>query len=569
MMKKYITGIFSFAIVLCATAQDLSKEITIEKDFVPEERSATRLKTTPRFTMPKVERKKLDFSERRSASEIEPSIATLEPAPCADTLPVSPYNGYVRAGYFPIANTTLSAGYRFINTKNTRLNAWLQHDGIVNGVEMPNGDEITLRTCDVSLGIAFGHRINTNSLLSANVDYSFYRFNNITTAIEQLQGFDYRTIYSDDLYQSVNDLNIDLGWESQAGEFDYSIGLEFGHFAYGQSGYFFDHFYSTDGLPELRPVRENLINLNGTLNTAKGDNSAIGLDIGATFLNYNRNSVFVADERGAWHIIDADVPDYGIIALTPHFDYENGSFSARIGAKVDLSINSGDAFAIAPDISAAWTPLSYLTIQGSLGGGEHLNTLESLFDYTRYSAPMMAYGKSSVPLAFDLGMTIGPWRGAYIELFGGYAKVDNWFVPAAVNGTGFFTSEDIDGWHAGVKMGYNYRDIIGFDMSYECSERGKGKGYYLWRDLARQVVEASVKLTPIPALDITAQYELRTDRALSMGDSENLTIGAAYRLNERFSVFASADNVLNNNYIVFNNVPEQGITALAGFAYKF
>ena len=69
-------------IILCIVAlmsqltqsQDLSKEITIEKEIVPEKRSASRMMVSPAVTLPAVSQKQLRFSGMPSADILETEI---------------------------------------------------------------------------------------------------------------------------------------------------------------------------------------------------------------------------------------------------------------------------------------------------------------------------------------------------------------------------------------------------------------------------------------------------------------------------------------------------------------
>jgi outer membrane receptor protein involved in Fe transport len=190
---------------------------------------------------------------------------------------------------------------------------------------------------------------------------------------------------------------------------------------------------------------------------------------------------------------------------------------------------------------------------------------------------VFAYDSSTIPISFDAGVVVGPWRGAYLELFGGYAKAENWLMPSYVNMTNFYTSTDIKGWHGGVKAGYNYRDIVDFSIRYETASQDLNRGYYLWRDRAKSVLNLTLQVTPIQPLDVVVGYELRKDRYCNvsdlelceMGDAENLSIGANYQLEDRLSLFGQIENLLNSEYLLPGNVPAQGINALVGVNYKF
>lgn len=555
MRAIYITAMCVSAMFMSLSAQDLSKEITIEKEIIPEHRSAIKLDVEPKSVSRAMTKKTPAFKDRHTASEIQANIATLEPASCGDTLTESKYRGYVDVGYFPVYNAAVSAGYRFIDNEKTRLNAWLQYNGKVYDAEMLHGEELTLRSHAVELGMALFHKVNSYSWVTAGVDYSYNRYNT--------------PLGISSYNESVNNLGLNLGWNSQLGVLKYNAGVEFGHFAYGQKGFCLGN--------EAKPVRENMFSLSGGAEMPYAENLNIGLDAKVSIVNYNRNSILLSDTLGHLNLVEADAPSYGIVSLTPRVKYKTVNLNISAGVKIDFAINDGNALNIAPDVNLSWAPVSYVSVYGTLGGGKHINTLASLFDYSKYSAPIFTYGTSKLPITFDAGVVVGPWHGAYVELFGGYAKADDWLMPSSENMTNLYVATDVKGWHGGVKVGFNYHDIVDFSIRYEAASQDLNKGYYLWRDRAKNILSLSLQVTPIKPLDIVVGYELRKDRYCNistnelceMGDAENVSIGANYQLKERLGLFGQIENLFNNEYLMPGNIPVQGINALVGVNYKF
>ena len=403
--------------------------------------------------------------------------------------------------------------------------------------------------------MALFHKVNSYSWVTTIVDYSYTRYNT--------------PLGTSSYNESVNDLGLNIGWNSQAGVLKYNVGIDFDHFAYGQNGYYLDE--------KARPVRENLFSFSGGVEMPYAENINVGLDAAVSIVNYNRNNLLLPDSLGYLNLVKADAPSYGIVSLTPRVKYKTANLNISAGVKIDLAINDGNALNVAPDVNLSWAPVSYVSVYGTLGGGKHINTLASLFDYSKYSAPIFTYGTSKLPITFDAGAVVGPWHGAYVELFGGYAKADNWLMPSYVNMTNYYIPTDISGWHGGVKAGYNYRDIVDFSIRYEAASQDMNKGYYLWRDRAKNVLNLSLQVTPIQPLDIVVGYELRKDRCCvfndkdvyDLGDAENLSLGANYRLTEEFGVFGIIENLLNSEYLLAGNIPVQGLNALVGVNYKF
>ena len=128
-MKKL--GYMATALAVVAPAfgaaqEQLSKEITVEREIVPEVRAASRLDLYPRQIAFPHESRSLDISDRSVRGEINPGIAMLEPAATEAAAPPTPYRGYLDAGYFPAANASLSAGYAIVSDAATRLGAWTE-----------------------------------------------------------------------------------------------------------------------------------------------------------------------------------------------------------------------------------------------------------------------------------------------------------------------------------------------------------------------------------------------------------------------------------------------------------
>lgn len=525
--------------------EELSKEITIEKEIVPEQRAATRLNVTPAVSLPAVKTKRLTYSDRSVSTSVPASISTLEPAAYGTTTGAENYRGYVDLGYFPTFNAALSAGYRIVDNEKTLLRGWMQYDGTVYDGNMADGEDVTLRSHTVTAGLGLVQHVGGASTVNVDADYTFSRFN---MPVEE------------EYYQNVNRVNIDAAWKSTVRGIDYTIGLGYGHFGYGKSG--LEYFNST-----LKPARENRIAVNAGAAVQVGEHSHVSLDADVSHLGYNEN-----DNNST------------LISLTPSYLYRLSHIVTRIGAKIEVTTNMHSGFHIAPDMGIDWMPSSLVAVYCRLSGGEHQNTLGSLYDFTRYAEPLglAISGNSNIPYALDAGLNVGSWKGLSFRLFGGYAVADNWLMPYAgeVNGFCRFGYVDIKGWHAGAAVKYEYRNLAEIDVSYETAPQKHDKGYYLWRDRSRYVVDASLTVHPIDRLDVTVGYELRAKRKMTsgvenilpdinLGNMENLSLGGLYRINQNLSVFARLENILDNKCMLVNDIPAQGFTGLVGVGYKF
>lgn len=105
-------AVISAAATATTAAQQLNKEITVEREVVPIQREATRLGFTPSVSLPPLAMERLSPSTRAITSRVPAGIVVLDPAAWADSIYISPYRGYASIGFMPLYNAMLSAGYR-------------------------------------------------------------------------------------------------------------------------------------------------------------------------------------------------------------------------------------------------------------------------------------------------------------------------------------------------------------------------------------------------------------------------------------------------------------------------
>lgn len=577
-MIRYI----SIAVVLMTIvslgvkAQELTKEITIDKDIVPELKESNRINVTPQIPPLTVKTTKLNYNEKAKAAVVPASITTLEPAGNVDTVELSKHRGYAVLGYFPVYNLDVSAGYRFIDKDDMKLNAWLQYNGKNYDGELNDDTELRFEDHEVAVNADYAQRFNKKSLLNASAGYAFNRFS---------------CPWIGDYTQTVNRFNLDAGWRSSVEGLKYNVGIGYSYFGYGKEADYNKELFG-EANEAFEPVKEHSGYLKAGAWLATGDNTQMSLDLGATFVldNHSTNSYWFVDHTNfEYGYVNYNPYNHMILTLTPHYDFIYENFSARLGVQLDYQIDIDDEFNISPDVYIDWTPSTKISAYAHVTGGVHQNSMASIFDVSHYFVPSMAYFNSKMPCVIDAGVNMGPFKNATIEVFGGYAQANDWYMPLIVNGEHRMGSVDMRGWHLGVAASYNYKDIAKVRASYEAAPQSREKGYYLWRDRAKYVVKASAVVTPIPQLDVTLDYEYRGSRrayeqsyqnlgelkvmevydAVSLGHVSNLSLGGLYRFNSRWSFFARLENMLDCDYDILYNIPAQGFTGLVGASYKF
>lgn len=571
--RLYILTI-GLAIAIASSAEDLSKEITIEKEIVPQEREASRINTSPELQLSPIATKRLQWSNRPVNAQLTTMVTTLSPVSYKSTIEASPYRGYLDIGYFPSMDLGLSAGYLILNKEATQLNAWLQYNGSQYKRENIWGEKQDYKDHTATMGLTLNQQVGQSALLSAEIDYGF-------SSLE----YPYTLELKQD--QNINRLNGSIVWRhSPTSQLDYNIGVRGSYFGFNKS-------ISTDNITDIEPISESQLSLDGTINYNIDNHSALGFETDVTLLDYSQpgewsiqNSQNIHNTYFKWETVAADI-NYGSLNLNPYYYIKGDKASAKVGANITYSWGNEGKLRFAPNVTVDIKPISIFSIWATAKGGVYHNTLNRLFLQNHYLNPHAAFRSSNIPYAIDAGIILGPISGFSIELFGGYARANDWLMPDVIDyshNSGFYQAIDIKGFHYGASLNYIWRDIITTRISYEGAPQEYDKGYFLWRDRAKSVINATVTVNPIKPLGITLAYQLRSDRVtylanynsesmthevVDLGDINSLNLSASYHISPAFSIFANIENLLNNDWQITYAVPNKGITGLVGITYKF
>lgn len=560
-LKNIAVGLAAVAVAtLPAAAQGLSKEITIDKDVVPQERAASRLPVLPSIIEVKPATTDLQFSFAGIPARLAPYAAWLAPARVGDAISVSDWRGYVEAGYFPAYNATLSAGYRALDNGRDRLNVW----GHFSGSSWRNPDSSIpkdLRTkfndSGADLGASYQRKVSDISSLGVKLTLGGDWYN-------APFGFDTQSVYTGKL---------DASWLSRAGLVDYRVALNADLFKM-QKDYGWVPLYAP-------AASEQTIGIDGDMAVPFGGDvdskSALTFDYAATFIHRNLS---LREGNAGMESINGHTA--GLVTLTPGLKFAGANYQVNVGARVDLSFNSGSgAFHIAPRIEAVGAASRFFRVFATVTGGQVANTASELFGQLRYIDPSLSYSFSQVAVDGDAGFIVGPWRGFQLTVHGGYAIANKWLMPSTAGGG--LENLDVKGWRFGGSLRYDWRDMVTVEGSATMAPQGYDKGYYLWRDHAKMELTGQITVRPIKPLSVNVGGTARLKRRLyypenyhhdpafkELGSVADLNVGADYRFTPQLSVFLKGTNLLNHTwYGVMGEVPCHGRTALVGINYLF
>ena len=559
-----ISAIFALCLGAAAQAQDLTKEITIERDIHPTLRAASRVNTLPTLLQPNVDTQRLTFSDMTTAADVPGMITSLEPATSAPAIEISPYRGYAGLGYFPAFNLGASAGYRFINRADARLGAWLQYDGNKYKSTYPGADsKLSLSRHTVAAGIDFTKIFTRAGRLDISADYAF---NSLTRP------------WIDDNDLTTNKFNIAADWSARRREMAYFISAAFGRFAYGDPDRALVGDLSTPNLAQT-DIKAKV----GTayfLTPHSSFSGHVDVDL-ARFNHFNR---LLNVDDGPTRFVAGDAKTISVVSFVPSYRYRGDNFRARIGLSLQITSNSGSTLHVAPDVNFTFIPASKFSAYLTLDGGEKINRLSDLFDYCPYLSSSVAYKNSNVPVAIKAGISVGPFHGLAFQLEGGYASANDWLMPSIIAGTYAYTPTDLRAWHASLGAQYSLGDLLRLSAKYTIAPGDDRHALYLNRDRAKHVALFSVKSSPIDKLSIEASFELRACRAAyvpvspapsaplaryGLGNDNSLSIGADYAITPSLTIFARGENLLDRRADMLPGLQSQGLKGLVGAAFKF
>lgn len=588
-----------------AAAQQLSKEITIEREIEPEVRAASRLELFPRTLTFTNDKGSLQFADYTEASAINPGISQLGAARTIPAIGLTPYRGYVDAGYFPTADVGVSAGYAIHNSDRTQLNVWGQFtNASYKARPFSTLDKVTYSRLSATVGAAFAAKIGDFGRLSISTDVTFSRFNNLSRLLLEADP-DVSDNAGLKKWQGLTDWSIRAGWDGHnSGGLLYHANLRFGLTDFTSTGAT-GIAMTGDGewqAMTFKPVHETRYGASFGASQSIGESQRAGVEINADFSNINRyrtvaDLMAIAPEgdvelsAGALqHMADAKGRTFGVVSLTPYYRYapQGSPVSLKVGARVDFSIHSAKAVHVAPDVTFGVNPASGFGAWIKLDGGEHLNSIARLSDFTCYISPLLGYGISNIPVKGEVGLRFGPFKGASITLDAAYAAANDWLMPVWEAGTEqiVFEASRLRSWKAGAHIVWDFRSLLSLEAGFETLlTNDRDHAWYSWLDRSRSRLTASLSIRPISPLTIDLGYTMALHRRMTATVSDaagvpesceinlknrhRLNVGASYRFSQPFTVFARVENLLNRTEYDAAAVASQGITGAIGVGFKF
>lgn len=587
--KKHIIlslAIAGFANVAFAQ-NDLTKEITVETDYKPTEQKATKLNKLPSVTKTNTKTAALKYSDWAVPTTVNPTVPLMAPYGYRTSYAFSKKRGYLDFSAGSLLNLTGSAGYKIVDTDLTELNLWIQHNSTWAGRNksdnQPNelSELLKQKYNNNIVGLDFSHNFYQGTL-TASAFYHYDHFNyygayDVLSSDLVVPVYDNSKWSTSDYMQTVNEFQARIGWANKRNDdaLQYSANLMFNHFGFskGLSQTFNDKANS-----------DNHIRLALFGETPHSHSARIGANVNIDYLGRSYQE-YIADGESK-----TSTQGVGLVNLAPYFKYENGGFNAKLGVNIDLSLNDGTSFRLAPDVYLSYVFIDGVSFYAEAKGGKRITTLRDMYSYNRYINPISDFANSYSPLNAEGGFKIGPFSGFYAKLFGGYGIFKDMNMPTCINGLNngatFYRISEIKGWKAGVELGYKLCSIAEAKINATYSPQEEDKGYFMGYDRAKFVGNASITVTPVNRLKIGLDYQLRSKRWVNgsfydseastlydvcreLGDWNNLSLGASYQITDMISVFVQGNNLLNRKWDSYYGMSAQALNVLGGVSVVF
>lgn len=540
---------------LSAVAQ-YNQSISVDGKYVPEVFRLDRINAFPKQVKFALESNPLSYDGKSVPAAFAPKLLPMPATGWRDTRLYSKSKGYLELGAGSWLNSTLSAGYRFIDDENTTLGVRLQHNS--TSLWKPNLSEMMKDTkmyrYDESLGFYASHNFGGKGRLQGAIDWHIGNFN--------YYGFDPKWGSFTDAdapkapTQTLNDLSARFAWHSPETQDNISwyVGAGARYFGY-RAAY---GIYSTQSdsdypsipspaeyLGRVSGGRETDININGGIAFPSSSKSTIGIDLNADILLYNNSINGLTCTPALW------MPDnYGFVTLTPYYSFSKDKLLVRIGADLDLSFNAGEDNAdgensehdyaflhIAPDVK-----LDYLAGPVALYlhalGGSRLNTLAGNYELDYYQNPYLSSSRPVYsPLDGSLGATFGPFSGFSAgvdfafritkgEYLGGWYQTSlNYYgnIPKGLpqnivfGNSEYPASYDLDnsdiynlsGFSLGARLSYDLGKVLKLEAKGNYQPQDGTGGYFNGYDRPRLTANISAETNPWKTLKLKLSYDYR------------------------------------------------------------
>ena len=542
----------------------LSRTVVVEQEYNPDIIDASKVNVLPKVMPPTVSKKAVEYDATLAPAGNIPAT-TMEAYTGAESQDKAK-RGYARLGYGNYGNLDARANYLFILPNSDKLNLNFHMNGMDGKLDLPDSkDKWDARYYRTHAGMDYVHAFRKMDLNVAG-NFGLSNFNFLPGSVNSKQKFT-----SGDFHAGIHfiDETAPLRFNAETNLLMYER----------QHNMISENDANT-------AIKETIIRTKGDVTGAINDQQSVTIALEMNNLLYSgyTKNPSTGDEY---------FKNYTTLLVNPYYELNNDDWKLHIGANIDLSFGFDKSFRISPDVTAQYIFSDSYIVYAKATGGKKLNDfrrLESLCPYgDSYFSTTSAESSNRRPydtyeqLNASLGLKASPYPGIWFQLFGGYQNLKNdlLYSYSSLSDTSIgtvstmlaFTQIHTDNVYVGIKLTYDYKDVLSLSAHYIYRNWNSDNNEYLLAVKPENEASISLNVHPTSALQLNAGFDYisRKEEATSfnMSDISDLHIGASYNVFKGVSIYAQVHNLLNKKYQYYLGYPAEGFNFLGGLSFRF
>ena len=578
-VKRFKLGVLGIIgiLVIPASAQNdsvLNRSVTVERDFQPVIQAAGKVATKPAVVETTIEPAPVEYSTYTVQVSPDAAISPMLSQPTRFE-PAQLYNGYVR-GALGHPLTRFDFGYHLDDGKKSILDVFAHHDGDWCREMMLSKTKVGLNfthpfsTCDLYFGVNGG-----------NIYY--HRYGDLYGVPDPTRNKNNTNLWLAEVYFGVKaNAKQDVQYMAQTG---YQI------------------------FAKANAVSEHQIRTKASF-----DWHSDAHHVGAKF--YMQNNFMQLSGMLAQQILPSQYNSRHNFRIEPYYAYVGKRVQLHAGVNLDMNIGCGRnslsgtdniTFAPSPHVYfEAQVAKQWLTIYADVTGHHGFGNLQEFMENNRYrritDGITEHHPATYVPVDGELGLRIRPYRDLFIEIHGGYARMNDEEYWIYNNGEFDFDYTNYNRGKIGAQVNYHYRDYVRINIdadyflwsgdttvydrpNWRLGFRVDGRIDKHWSLYSENRFEGSRlalaydantntytehSLKPRIDLNLGVQYEMwvgKKGERLKVNSDGNQVLRPEPKPN--LTLFLQLENFIHRKNEIYYGFHSHGISALIGASYRF
>ncbi len=559
-----------------AVGQSYTKDVDVTVELNPEVRAASRLDISPVLKVKKFDATPLTFKGRTVSMPVTSMITPLNsPGPQLNYIDPD-YRGYLSAGYFYSEDFGITAGYRALSARKTRLDLWTQFNhgttsgNIMDVLRGATDESITLVSNNWSIG---GNLAAVTDVGSLTADASYF-----------LSRFNYPGEVTDPQHQNMHRVKLDVDWSGPGNnDSGFSYGVNAGMEQSGFSQLMIPQNVTNYGNDKALGEISARFGANGEYRFSPG--ASFGVNVGYHLVSTTGQHVF---NPASTMLADYKNNTRGLFTVGATFKFNTTKIKGRISADTDIYSGADAGNFIGFNARVDWLPSSYFALGITAKSGSMINTIGDMFELDRYALPLTGAGESRIDGDGALSMRIGSFYGFSLTAAGGLCSTSAWLTPAIKDGLPILMQQDLKSAYYSVKLDYDAGQYLSAHASLEgVLSDEPDHAYYKWSDRASRVATVGILWHPIGQLTLGAEYEFRGGRRLcildysddefgyytrtlrNIGKSNHANVSVNYNFKRNLSIYARVTGIGQKKYSTIAGMPGSRLAGLIGLTLRF